>query len=385
MKIYILTGKFGMGHMISALAIKQHIEVNNSEADIEIVDWFDYVSPALAKKFYQLFELLVIKGYRFYNKRYRRLENMKTDQKPEFYSLFELFFKRFMKEKKPNLIISTLPTCSQIVSWYKEKTGSGLPLITCVTDITGHSEWISKNTDFYMVGSQSVKEKLLMKGVLPHQIYETGIPIRLDFSINETTRNRNCIHSRKRILIMGGGLGFLPTDLTFYDGLEHMSELEVTIITGKNHKLYNQLSGRYKSFHILGYVDNVYDYMKQMDAVISKPGGITTFEAIYSEVPILALNPFLQQEIYNAEYIKEMNIGTVIGSSGERSLQDITEILTNGQLDVYRSNIQELKKRLQENSLTQIVNEAIHMSSHYNSYNPTREDYSINEAVNFNI
>lgn len=55
MKIIILTGKFGMGHMTAALAVKQQIDNSHFNADVEVIDWLDYISPRLANKYYSFF------------------------------------------------------------------------------------------------------------------------------------------------------------------------------------------------------------------------------------------------------------------------------------------------------------------------------------------
>ena len=44
-------------------------------------------------------------------------------------------------------------------------------------------------------------------------------------------------------------------------------------------------------------------YMAQADLILSKPGGITLFETICSELPLLAFSPFLQQEINNSRLL----------------------------------------------------------------------------------
>ncbi|MBE5966445.1 MAG: UDP-diphospho-muramoylpentapeptide beta-N-acetylglucosaminyltransferase [Lachnospiraceae bacterium] len=391
MKINILTGKFGMGHFTAAMAIKQQIDASSLDADVEIVDWFSYVSPMIAEKYYKFFSLLVRKGNRLYNTRYRFLENRKMEQKPELSHYFGWHFKRFMEEKGPDVIISTLPFCSQIVSMYKEKTGSDLPLITCVTDITGHSEWISKNTDLYLVGSASVKDKFIRKGVLPEKIHETGIPVRMEFMKKAISKEKSSDLKTKRILVMGGGLGLIPEDSDFYNGLNSLPGAEVTLISGNNHKLYHQLSGQYKHIRVLGFVPNVYDYMQKADVVITKPGGITTFEAIYSEVPILALNPFLQQEIYNAQYIKEMNIGAIVSGNSRACLNHITKILDCEHLDNYRYSIRRVKHDLYQNSMIHILEEVINDRKHtkgmdaFSKYNQMKEDSVIDEKISFNF
>lgn len=390
MKIIILAGKFGMGHMTAALAVKQQIDNSHFNADVEVVDWLDYISPRLANKYYSFFHFLVNKGHKIYNIRYRLLENKKTDQKPDLNGIFKKCFSKLMDEKKPDIIISTLPVCSQFMSMYKEKTGSNIPLITCVTDITGHSEWINKNTDFYFVGSTSVTDKFISKGVLPDKIFETGLPVRSEFLNNdffESTKSKDTRH----ILIMGGGLGMLPKTFNFYESLEILPNTKVTIITGKNNSLYERLKDRYQNITVLGYVDNVYDYMKQADIIITKPGGITTFEAIYAEVPILALNPSLQQEIYNAQYIQKMGIGTIIYGNSKQCLEEIEKMLEYCHLNYYKSNIQKLKGQLSKYKLTNVLEMTIYEGNPLvnngfkNIYQPIREDYNINEKISFNI
>lgn len=362
MRISILTGRFGMGHMITAKAIMEHIQNCGVEAEVEVIDWFDYISPRMAERYYSFFELMVKKGFKIYNTRYRLMENMKTDQKPELYRYFNRYFERYLEESKSDVIISTLPLCSQIVSTYREKTGSTIPLITCVTDITGHSEWINKNTDIYLVGSYTVREKFIKKGVLPNKIFVTGIPVRPEFMMRPQHRRENDINSKKTILLMGGGLGMLPLDDDFYQDLDNLPNIKFTVITGKNHSLYNSLRGKYRNIQVLGYVNNIFDYMVGADAIITKPGGVTTFEAIFAELPILALTPLLQQEKYNAQFIQEMKIGTVINLEHKFKASEITELLQQDQLEFYKDNIRKIKSSLNINLLYDVLNEVCMMN-----------------------
>lgn len=390
MKVCILTGQFGMGHLAAAQAIKQQIDASTLDADIEIIDWLQYATPRFADKYYSFYSFLVKNGRGFYNTWYRFFENRKTNQKPELSSYSTLCFSKLMEERKPDLIISTLPLCSQTVSFYKEKTNCSIPLITCVTDITGHSEWISKNTELYLVGSHVVKEKFIEKGVSPEKIHVTGIPVRLDFIKNSSFKRRNKDNSIKKLLFMGGGLGMLPDDLEFYYNLNLLPDIEVTVITGKNDKLYHHLIGRYENIKVLGFIENIGDYMRQADLIVTKPGGITTFEAIHSEVPIIALNPYLQQEIYNANYIEEMHIGTVVNGNSSRCLQDLISILEHEKLDNYRYHIKQIKGQLEENTLLEVLKDVIHIEDRNkgglkNRYQSRNEEIAINEKISFNI
>lgn len=78
-------------------------------------------------------------------------------------------------------MIATHPLCARMVSRWKGETGSALPLITCVTDLSSHSEWIHKYTDCYLVGSNDIRSRLAAKGVDRDIICVTGIPVRCEF------------------------------------------------------------------------------------------------------------------------------------------------------------------------------------------------------------
>ena len=67
--------------------------------------------------------------------------------------------------RRPDAVIATHPLCARMVSRWKGETGSALPLITCVTDLSSHSEWIHKYTDCYLVGSNDIRSRLAAKGV----------------------------------------------------------------------------------------------------------------------------------------------------------------------------------------------------------------------------
>lgn len=69
MNILILTGKFGMGHYSAAEAIKQEIEENYKDinVNIKIIDIIDYLFPAISSYVYKSFDTLVSKWANLYN------------------------------------------------------------------------------------------------------------------------------------------------------------------------------------------------------------------------------------------------------------------------------------------------------------------------------
>ena len=377
MKILILTGRFGMGHLKAAEAIKEELTFchrkDGQKFDIEIIDWLEYLMPHHAKYIYNGYSSLIRRNTVFYNLHYKSSENRPITQKPNLVGYVRM--NQLIYEKQPDFIISVLASASKAVAYYKALSGSSIPLITCVTDITGHSEWINKYTDAYAVGSEEVRRSFIQKGVPETQIYITGIPVRRRFhtenhretpvsekmTVSEemTASKKTAESSRPKILLMGGGLGLLPKRLDFYQKLNNLVPAEMTLITGKNEKMFQKLYGRFENIEVLGYVQDIEKYFLRSDLVITKPGGITTFEAIYAETPILALNPTMRQEKYNAEFIEIHEIGRkLILKNDQADAKHIACLIQNrARITHYKQQMRRMRHGLASCTFTTIINE----------------------------
>ncbi len=342
MKILILTGKFGMGHYSVSKSLCEQIQSKYPKVSVVIKDVFDYTLPTYSNTIYGAYNVMVNKGSAFYNQVYKITENKKHSMRPIFLRYFLNRIDKLIKYIEPNIIISTLPFCSQLISRYKMKYNSSLPLITCITDISSHSEWININTNCYLVGSDSLKKDLISKGVPDSKIFISGIPVKEEFKKSIANNSSN----EKHLLIMGGGLGLLPKSKEFYKQLNSLKNVKTTVITGNNAEIYNMLHSNYENVNVIGYTDEVHKYMQQADLILSKPGGITLFESIFSETPLIAFKPFLQQEINNTNFILNNGIGKVLETSPDKCFDKIKKIIyDDATLNNISNNIKDLKKQ----------------------------------------
>lgn len=304
MRTLILTGKFGLGHIKAAEAVKEQLLMQNENQEIDVVDFVEYMFPNTGRYVYGGFNFLVSKCSGLYNALNKFAgKNTTVPLKHTVANKME----HMIAEYNPDQIIVTLPLCSQYISKYKLSTGCKIPMYTFITDITAHEEWIAEGTDHYFVGDVSTKNTLLSKGVAESKITVSGIPVQKKFYQNEV----KSIGEKKEILIMGGGLGLFSSGDKILNGLAHRNDANVTVITGKNEKLKTELAGKFPQMEIIGFTNQVEEYMKRADLIMTKAGGITTFEAIASNTPLYVVRPFLEQEYGNAKYIEEHNIGRV--------------------------------------------------------------------------
>lgn len=354
MNVLMLSGKFGMGHNSAAYAIKEDLENKyDKNINIKTIDICEYLFPKAHKTIYKGFGIIADKYTGVYNFASTILNNKSDNLNIPLKRVFSSNIKYLVEGFNTDIIISTLPLSSKIISEYKEYYNCNIPLITCITDVTAHAEWINSNTDIYLVATQGVRDQLIKSGVRKSDIYISGIPVKCGFKDDENQQqNKN----EKHLLIMGGGLGLLPKEEEFYIGLNNATGFRTTIITGKNKTAYKKLHGKYENIEVVGYTNKVSKYMKEADLLISKPGGVTLFETIHSELPILAFNPNLAQELYNADYIENEAIGKIVRGNVDM-VKEITSLLNNDLLlTKYRRNMHSIKRDLVSNAPVIAIN-----------------------------
>ena len=341
MKVLILTAKFGMGHLSASNAIKEDILKFDRNADVKVVDFYEYSMPVLSKYIYKGFNILIKYGKELYKLYYS--ENDKKSANIDLLTKkLAASCQSIVDEEKPDIIVSTFPMISKGVGYYKERTNSKVSLITCITDISSHYEWITDNTDKYMVPCDEVRNELIKKGIPAEKLVVYGIPVADKFRKNfeklskqkTATKSVKVIdmsnyRSKKELLIMGGGLGVLPMSQDFYKKLNEQENLHTTIVAGKNKSLYNMIYNKYENITVLGYTDKVNELMEKADCVVTKPGGITMFEAIYSMTPIISFSTDLPNELHNIDFIRSNNFGIALDDSAENSVERIVDFVNN--------------------------------------------------------
>lgn len=341
-----------MGHWAASQSLRQQILGGFPKAEVAVIDFPAYAMPDISDVMYKSFQLLVSYGSPLFNTYYKATSLGHPDARPPFEELFLDKLVELLYKYRPDAVIATHPFCAQIVSRLKEKNKYklDLPLITCITDVSSHPEWINRNTDCYLVPSREVLESLAEKGVNPTKICVTGIPVRKEFYKLPRHQKKSCRH----LLIMGGGLGLLPTSDAFYRELNAIPDTHITIITGHNEKLFRRLRGRWKNIEVIGYTDKVWDYMKDADMIVTKPGGITLFESIFAQVPVFTWQPSLCQEKNNARWLVQTGIGWV--AEQKNCVGEIRAILQDEQkLSQAAARMEKLRKQLEAESLNRII------------------------------
>lgn len=308
--ILILTASFGMGHNSVSNALKEQIEALNNDTEIVIADILEIVNPKVKEFSSKIYCGLTENHPLVYNKFYDIKVNNENNIIDRFFcNLCYKKYHEYMEIVRPKVIISTFPLCSCIVSKIKEEYNANVKLITVITDVVDSWEWIYKGTNMYLVPTDEIKNRLINKGINKNIIIVTGIPVKEGF----LNKNMNfSVKEKNTILIVLSGIDNVSEDI-FYKLDNNSNIFKIVVVTGRNKKLFKKLSNcAFSNIKVYGYVDNLNQMMDEALFIVTKPGGVTIFEAINKELPLIIFNSNVGQEKGNIDFIKQNKVGIII-------------------------------------------------------------------------
>ena len=352
--VLILTATFGMGHRAVSKAIKDELSEAYIGHYIEIVDIFEILNPSLKEAFQKGYNVLTRDFEDLYNFFYHYKKNQKHNLIDGIiYMGYQKKFNQYIESFNPDIVISTFPMTSGFMSRYKTTFHRNIPLITVITDVVDSWEWLHDGTDRYFVPSKEVKDKLRLKGIPSYQIVVTGIPVRSDFKRNQKNQSET---PRKNVLVMSSAMGKIKFDTSFFKELSQMDGVDFTIVTGTDHDLFDKIKHiQYDNIKIYGFVEDIASFMNNADLIYTKPGGVTLFEAINRELPLLVQDTAIGQESENIDFIRSRGIGMIV-EAPEQFCQIIKEVLNDDlKLSALRKNMFMLKQEFDDQAIVRAL------------------------------
>jgi processive 1,2-diacylglycerol beta-glucosyltransferase len=328
-KMLILSGDLGDGHQQAANALRETAQLRDPNIDVTVVNFMELTHPYLHTFSRYLFVQGVKKFPSIYGYLYQKTRH--THSPSSMLKTINLFsmgrLMKLLEELQPTVVTSTFPLAAYAMSLLKGKGLTVVPTVTVITDHTDHSYWVQPYTNQYIVGSEQVRFGLNRMGILDSHIAVTGIPVRPSFNQTYERKSLGIKHqldpSQPTVLIMGGGCGIIDIGISDLLTTPLLSkQLQFIIVCGRNEKLRQQLSDEAKrSKHrvvVTGFVDTINEFMALSDLIITKPGGLTTSEALTMGIPMLLYKPLAGQEQDNAAFL--LAAGAAVQAENEEDL-----------------------------------------------------------------
>jgi processive 1,2-diacylglycerol beta-glucosyltransferase len=241
-----------------------------------------------------------------------------------------------LDDYRPDAVACTQAFPCGIVADIKKTDDLKTPLMGILTDYAPHSYWIYNDVNAYIVPSDETGQKLVQNGVSEAKIKPLGIPVDPKFF---TRHNREDIlkkHSleigKPVVLLMGGGQGLGPTKKLVSMLDKSPLDMQIIVIAGYNKRLYKSLIREGKNFKkkvlIFKFSEKIDEFMEIATIILTKPGGLTTAEAMAKNLPMIVINPLPGQEKMNTRFLMDNKIAVKAGNENE-VLVLLEELLSN--------------------------------------------------------
>jgi len=317
MRILIATVTAGAGHLAAASALEEAWRAARPNDVVERIDLVKFFSP-LHRKFY-------VDGYIKFVERtpelwgmfFNKTDNPKTVRRLNqflraFPSASRNKFKRHLQQFKPDAVLCTHFLPHELLGMLRKEKKLPQPFIaSVVTDFEAHALWMDPCVDVYCVAAEETKSRLVARGVATENVVVTGIPIAGKFlskpDPKTVRKNYGLRDDLPILLVLGGGFGMGPVAEILAELDKVPKQFQTIVVAGRNEELRAKLAtqDRKHPTHVLGFASNMHELMAVADLIITKPGGLTTSEALAMGKPIFILNPIPGQEAANSDFLLE--------------------------------------------------------------------------------
>jgi 1,2-diacylglycerol 3-beta-galactosyltransferase len=330
-KILIVYHDAGGGHRNAAVALQTVISQQPRDWRVglvqfqEVTDRLDVLRKLTGIRIQQQYNILLQNGWTLGSTYLLRL----------LQGTIRLFHKRLVKRledywrKNPaDLLVSVIPHFNRQICESWTQIYPGRPFVTIITDLADFPPhfWIEPIKEQYVVaGTEKAAEQARAMGRdSTHTFRTSGMIVRPDFYACDSSdslelrKQMGLQADRATAMVLFGGHGS-KVMLDIVKRLDaELLPLQLILICGRNEALASELRSRPWKMpaHVVGFTKEVHRLMRAADFLIGKPGPGSIAEAMIRKLPVLIeCNAWtLPQERYNAEWVKEKNVGIVLKS-----------------------------------------------------------------------
>lgn len=316
MRTLFLSASVGVGHSSAANAICAALDDIEPGGRTLVVDSYRYAALVVSRVVSGGYLQMVKTIPQMYRYLYHRAERAR--EVGPFRTWAHQFtasnLRSLMQRERPDVVVCTHAFPCGAMAEYKAANADSPPIVGVVTDFAVHGFWVHENVDAYVVATDAMRDALSARGVLGNRILSCGIPVHPRFSSPEESKleiraRLGLPRDRPIVLLMGGGLGIGPLEHMMHAVEQAHTDVAAVAIAGRNGRAQRRALAVAQTLsrqvNVLGFIDNVYDYMHASDVLVTKPGGLSAAEALVAGLPMILCRPLPGQEERNARFLVE--------------------------------------------------------------------------------
>ena len=338
MRILILSANTGGGHNSTAKALGEQME--QLEISYEIADTLSFISEKVSD--------FISWGHSYVYRRLPRLFGMgyRYEEKHSVSFIYNQCAKgadalyEKLQSDPFDAVICTHVFSGLMMTELRKRYGAVTPCYFVATDYTCSPGVSQMNVDGYFIPHRMLLGEFVHNGLAADKLFPTGIPIGdVFYESHEKAgiRGRLALPQDKKVILFScGSMGCGKLEKSAKMFLRKMPQNAcLVVLCGHNERAYEILR-QYANdcFIVLPFIQNVSEYMSAADVYMTKPGGLTTTEAIAKKTPMILVNAVPGCETRNYRFLTEQ--GVAVGAKSWRNASAVLRRMLQSEKDIER-------------------------------------------------
>lgn len=333
-KVLIISSDTGGGHRSAAQAIADGLERfwKGESAAVRIVKAVEE-SHHVTEKLVAVYNWLLRHRQSWMKYLYWAVNKIRPETREFFHKRCIGFVRDQFEKWCPHIVVSVHPLTQHIFGRIlRELDLAGqIPLVTVVTDpcYGFWKGWACDDVSLYLVANEDAKRQLVDYGVSPEKIKISGMPVNPKFreadekDAQEVRRTYGLDPDKFTVFVNAGWVGGGNIPKIFRELVRGELDVQAIFLAGKNEELRAEAEKIAKSakfpVKVIGYSDEIEKLMQSANVMISKLGGLTTFEALACRLPIIAdaTTPPMPQEAGTVDLLSRKGAGILLKKPSE--------------------------------------------------------------------
>lgn len=333
-KILIISSDTGGGHRSAAAAIVAGVQkfLDGESYAIRVVRAIEE-SHHLADKLVRLYNWILRNRQHWMKYYYWMINRIRPDTREFFHKRCVGYVRDLFERWCPHIVVSVHPLTQHIFGRVLKELNLAdrVPLVSVVTDpcYGFWKGWACDAVTLYLVASEEARQQLIDYGVSPERIKISGMPVHPKFAYpgeeaaQAARRALGLDPDKFTVFVNAGWIGGGNIPQIFRELVQGELDVQAIFLAGKNEDLRAVAESIATDapfpVKVIGYSDEIEQLMSAANVMISKLGGLTTFEALACRVPIIAdvITDPMPQEAGTAKLIAQRGAGVMLNRASD--------------------------------------------------------------------
>lgn len=333
-KILIISSDTGGGHRSAAQAISDGFE-RFWKSDSAVVKTIKGVEEShhITEKLVNLYNWTLKNKQHWMKYLYWVVNKIRPETREFFHRRCMGYIRDQFEKWCPHVVVSVHPLTQHIFARILRELNltHQVPLVTVVTDpcYGFWKGWACDDVSLYLVANEDARDQLIDYGVSAEKIKISGMPVNPKFrevdekDAQSARRVYGLDPDKFTVFVNAGWIGGGNIPQIFRELVRGELDVQAIFLAGKNEELRLEAEelARQAKFpvKVIGYSDEIEKLMHSANVMVSKLGGLTTFEALACRLPIIAdaTTPPMPQEAGTVQLLERKGAGILLKNSAD--------------------------------------------------------------------